>query len=376
MFSRAVDVRQWMFDQALPLWAAKGVDRDRGGFVEQLTLDGQDARVSFKRTRVTARQIYVFSHAAVLGWPQGREIADHGLAFLLDRCWLSERKTFARRVSRDGGLIDPQPDLYDLAFVMFAFAWHYRATGSMASRDWIHRTLDAIEASLRHGSGDGFLVQFPPEGDRLQNPHMHLTEAALVAFEATGEARFSDLAKELISLFERRFFDPITCTLAEYFDEDWRPVAGRRGRIVEPGHQFEWAWILGQARRLLGLDLTTTIRAAVFFAERYGVDPRTSATYNEVDKAGTPLNMGSRVWPNTERLKAAVALHDLDGRDPLVVLETSSALLLDRYLGMLAPGLWVEEFNGEGEPVSHTAPASTFYHLFLAFAEVLRISGK
>ncbi len=60
-------VRHWMFEEALPFWAEHGVDRAFGGYVEQLSLDGSDAAVDFKRTRVICRQIYVFSHAALLG---------------------------------------------------------------------------------------------------------------------------------------------------------------------------------------------------------------------------------------------------------------------------------------------------------------------
>ena len=50
-------IRSWMFDKALSFWASHGLDAANGGYVEQLTLDGRDAEVGFKRTRVTARQI-------------------------------------------------------------------------------------------------------------------------------------------------------------------------------------------------------------------------------------------------------------------------------------------------------------------------------
>ena len=53
-------VRSWLIDTALPLWGDVGVDRDGPGFVEQLTLQGRPADVSFKRVRVQARQIYCF----------------------------------------------------------------------------------------------------------------------------------------------------------------------------------------------------------------------------------------------------------------------------------------------------------------------------
>ena len=33
----------WMRDQALPLWAAQGVDRTHGGFFEKLNADGTPA---------------------------------------------------------------------------------------------------------------------------------------------------------------------------------------------------------------------------------------------------------------------------------------------------------------------------------------------
>jgi len=60
-------VRRWLFEEALPFWAEKGIDRALGGYVEQLRLDGAaDPDVDFKRTRVIGRQIYVFCHAALL----------------------------------------------------------------------------------------------------------------------------------------------------------------------------------------------------------------------------------------------------------------------------------------------------------------------
>ena len=60
---RFEDVRSWIFDKALPLWAGAGLDRERGGSVEVLDLQGADGGAHFKRTRVQARQVYAFSQA-------------------------------------------------------------------------------------------------------------------------------------------------------------------------------------------------------------------------------------------------------------------------------------------------------------------------
>ena len=367
-------IRSWMFDQALPFWAAHGLDREHGGYVEQLNLDGSDASVDFKRTRVAGRQVYVFSHAATMGWNASSQLAETGIAFLTERAWLGPDKGFARLTTRDGRVLDPTADLYDLAFVLFAFSWRHRAMKDQHSLTWMHRTLDFIEQHMRHPGGLGFWHQLPPQGFRLQNPHMHLTEACLAAFEATGEQRFADHAKALVKLFQTKFFDAASGTLAEYFNDDWSRADGEDGRVTEPGHQLEWAWILNSARKLLGIDTAAEIRATIAFAERHGVDQRTAVTYNSVRDDGMAIDRGSRTWPNTERLKAAVALYELDGVDPAPVIDSTVELLLQRYLSDEPPGTWIDAFDEKGESESKTIPASTLYHVFLAFAEVLRIS--
>lgn len=367
-------IRAWMFDKALPFWAENGFDRPNGGVVEQLTLDGQDARLDFKRTRVAARQAYVFSHAQMLGWADGNELAADAIDWLTDRAWQGPDKGFARLLSREGAVKDATLDLYDHAFVMFAFAWRHRVLKDDASRDWLHQTFDFVETKLRHPGGQGFWHELPAKGWRQQNPHMHLTEACLAAYEATGEQRFADAVRELVGLFQTRLFDRPTGTLAEYFSDDWNRAPGDDGRLVEPGHLMEWAWILNQARKLIGLDTADDIRAALRFAEEHGVDPADGATFNVLRDDGAVLNRASRCWPNCERIKGAVALYELDGVDPAPAIDAAASLLLSRYLALEPAGIWIDQFDESKQPVSPTVPASTLYHLFLAFAEALRIS--
>lgn len=364
-------VRRWMFEAALPWWAKNGVDRAHGGFIEQVTFDGADAAIDFKRTRVTCRQVYVYSHAHTLGWSDALDQTAMGVDYLISKAWQGDKKGFARRLTRSGDVLDPVADLYDHAFVLFALAWRFKATNDQKAKDWLHRTLDFVETNLRHPD-EGFWHWIPPSGWRQQNPHMHLTEAMLVAHEATGEERFATLARELVGLFQTRFADPRTGVLTEFFANDLARAPGDDGRIVEPGHQLEWAWILNRCRLQFGLDTGATIRTLAAFAERHGVDPRAAAVYNQIQDDGSPFDRGSRSWPNTERLKAAVALRELDGVDPGPVFKASCSLLLNRYLATKIPGLWIDAFDGDGRPMAKTAPTSTLYHVFLAFAEVLR----
>jgi mannose/cellobiose epimerase-like protein (N-acyl-D-glucosamine 2-epimerase family) len=366
-------VRHWMFEQALPFWAEHGVDRTFGGYVEQLKLDGSDAAVDFKRVRVTARQIYVFSHAALMGHNQYAGLARLGYDYLIGKAWQGPGLGWARLLDRRGRVIDPTPDLYDHAFVLFALGWYFRLTGDREVLTWALRTVDFLNSHMRHPDGRGYFAQLPAAGYRKQNPHMHLLEAALANLEASGDERFLALANEMITLFRNHFYDGATQTLAESFDDCWRRAPGDAGRAIEPGHHFEWAWLLGGYQRLVGGDMKQLARGLVTFAETHGVDPQSGATFNLVRDDGQALDRSSRSWPNTERIQAWVALFELEGRDPRPAFAQSSRLLLERYLAHAPPGTWIDHFGADGAPQAHTIPASTLYHVFIAFAEMLRI---
>ena len=361
--------RAWMFEAALPLWAERGVDRVDGGFYEELDAEGRPTACDFKRVRVMCRQIYVFSHGTVLGWKPGADISEWGYKHLVTQARLREGG-WARVLSRRGAVIDATIDLYELAFVIFAMAWRYRASGDPEARAHALDTLEFIRTRMRAPNG-GFWHSLPLTGTREQNPHMHLAEACLVAFEATGEEVFLDTAREVVQLFATRFFDPRT--LGERFDQTWARVGGGG---VEPGHHFEWTWILAHYQRLTGDPVGTLAARSAEFAERYGVDPGTHAVYDALSQEGDVLESSSRIWTNTERIKAALGLFELDGRDPRPALSSSCGLIFGRYFANDIPGLWTDRFDGMGKSMTTATPASCVYHLFLAFSEMLRLEPQ
>ena len=72
--------RRWLVEEALPHWGARGFDWQRGLFAEGL--DGAGAPLWQPiRFRVQSRQIYVFSHATLLGWYEGGELAERCARF-------------------------------------------------------------------------------------------------------------------------------------------------------------------------------------------------------------------------------------------------------------------------------------------------------
>ncbi|MEM6415679.1 MAG: AGE family epimerase/isomerase [Pseudomonadota bacterium] len=390
------EMHAWMFDDALPFWSENGIDKNYGGFIEELDFSGKDAARPFKRIRVTCRQVYVFAHAKMMGWNDAEDLIARGVEFLTSKA-RREDGGFMRRVNRDGTPLDPTADLYDTAFALFAFAWAFRATGDIAYRDLAAQTFTWVHDNMRHPTGEGFWHARPAEGPRQQNPHMHFLEASIAANDALhmqgigDDGLYKECIGEITNLFRTRFFNKETQTLTEFFNDELAPADGQDGIITEPGHHLEWAWILRNCERVLSTDLSLEIDKLIEFAERHGIN-RQGAVMNSVKASGPPIDAGSRTWPNTERLKAAIAL--LQGppqkragaakRDATKMVEQSGRLLLDRYLGKnpnpnsstipmgtIPRGTWIDAFDEHGKSIAERIPASTFYHIFLAFAELL-----
>ena len=365
----------WMLGEALPRWRSTGHDGPGRGFVEQLTPAGVPAALPHTRLRVQARQIYVFSHAALLGWKAGLPQAEDAFAFI-QRHGRTGDGGWARSLGRAGGVLDATADLYDLAFVLFACAWHARATRREEPLALARETIGFITARMRVPGGPGFLAALPgPAAPLQQNPHMHLLEAALALHETAPHPAFAGLAGELLALFRAHLFSPASGTLAEEFDARWQRRRGAEGlAVVEPGHQFEWCWLLHQARRLLGTDLTAEARALHNFATTHGTAPD-GAVWDQVAEDGTVRDRSTRLWPQTEAIKSHLAIAEAAGPPADTAVAGLVELLLARFLRGPISGTWQDHLDPTGQPKGERIPASSLYHLFLAYAELRRLAG-
>ncbi|MDH7797809.1 MULTISPECIES: AGE family epimerase/isomerase [unclassified Beijerinckia] len=368
----AAEARGWLLNSAIPLWLERGVDWKGYGYHESLSLDTVECSTAFKRLRVTTRQIYVFAAATRMGVTDARAALDHGLDFLLDKARHPDGG-FASRFDLAGNIIDPTRDLYDLAFCLFAFAHAYSIRRDQALRDEARKLATFIATRMHHPHG-GFHEALPISNNRRQNPHMHLLEAALEWRRLDDAAIFRDLCDEIIALFEQRFFSAPHGALIEHFDDTLVPAAGDLGRITEPGHHFEWIWLLDRyetedSRRDQTRDLLYQ------FAITHGLDGSSGRLYGEVLTDGVVQTREARVWPHTEWLKAELVLP----YDDKVERVSKAWRALRAFLASPVEGLWHERWLPHEGRFSHEpAPASSLYHLTLAiecFAEVAERDG-
>jgi mannose/cellobiose epimerase-like protein (N-acyl-D-glucosamine 2-epimerase family) len=366
---------RWLTDQAWPLWLEHGVDWQRSAFHEHLDPASLRCAASFRRLRVAARQTYVFSKAARHHIPHAKEAVALGLDFLQGPARLPDGG-FAWRFDLDNQQIDPTLDLYDHAFVLLAFSAAAEVVGAECVRADAVALVDHIAVRFAHPQG-GYRGSIPDAQLRLQNPHMHLFEALLAASDAFGGERFFNCARELAALFIDRLFQAREGALPESFDEALAPF-GETGRfLAEPGHHYEWIWLLHRYKAVaaaMGVATDSNLQLAADslfeFAERHGVNRSSGLVVNRLWSDGTVSDGGFRLWPQTERLKA-VAL-----RRPDRVPAAFDAL--KRHFAGARPGLWIERIDASGRAIAEPAPATSLYHLTAAFTDnaVLRQNGE
>jgi mannose-6-phosphate isomerase len=363
----------WLMDAALPLWWQRDFDRKLGGFHETLTADGTPTGVP-RRCRVQGRQSYVFFLAGGMGWSGNwRDAALSGLAFL-DKAYRRPDGFFRTLVSDDGKPLDESVMLYDQAFALLANAWgHKTMPGARAFQTEALALRDLILKTRRHAAGG---LWETGEKRYISNPHMHLLEAALAWIEVAPDATWNGLADEIIALCLAKFIDPVHPALHEFFDENWNVVPDKAGGTVEPGHQFEWAWLLARWANLRGRADVHAIARGLFATGTQGVD---AARHAAMDEMGGDLKVRratARLWPQTERLKAALLLAEGgEDRDFYLGEAANAAQCLWGYLETPLQGLWRDKMGLDGRYADEPAPASSLYHIACAI-DCLRAATK
>jgi mannose-6-phosphate isomerase len=198
---------------------------------------------------------------------------------------------------------------------------------------------------------------------------MHMLEGLLSLWAASGERRYLDRATAIFELFRSHFFLPEFGVLGEYFDADLRSASGESGRIVEPGHHYEWIWLLRWFERETGQSVKAWVDPLYAHADRFGFDAD-GLIVDEVMADGSVHLASHRIWPLTEAIKANF-VEAAAGRPGAA--EKTAALaegLLERYLRPAVRGGWIDRLDPQGKPSADSIPASTLYHLICAIAEL------
>ncbi|MBN9670313.1 AGE family epimerase/isomerase [Roseibium aggregatum] len=371
----ARELTDWLTQKALPTWLSCGTDFEKGECYEAIDVLTREPVSVPRRARVVPRQIYSFLAGADLGWsgPAG-EMAGNLQAWYLDR-YFTEEGFAVGAVGIDNRVTDGVFDLYNQVFALFGFAQVAKTLPSLKNEsvDRATNLLNFLIDHYRHPEA-GFREANPDRRPLCSNPHMHLFEACLAWEAISDDPAWSELADEIAELALTRFIDPINGGLREFFDLDWTPMPDDTGRVMEPGHQFEWAWLLtrwGSSRKDAGALIAA--RRLYDIGWTYGIDESRGVTFMSLNDDFSVRDPLARLWGQTEWIKAAVGLVRVStGPERAAYLSDipDAVRALQIFFEGVPDGLWRDKMKQDGTFVEEAAPASSLYHIVCAIAEL------
>lgn len=327
----------------------------------------------------TTRMVHVMSLASQIGIPGLLGAVDQGMDFL----WNSHRD--ATRGGYFWGVsaaapVETDKRAYGHAFVLLAGASALRLGHPDAAR-LIADVTEVIETRFWEEEYGAVSEEYHADWSEIapyrgQNANMHMTEALMAAYEATGEAHYLTKARRIAHRIIERAAQEQGWRVAEHFDAAWEvdldydgdPMFRPAG--ITPGHALEWSRLLIQLWELDGRGQEWMVRAAKgLFAEAtaHGWDDARGGFLYTLGWDNRPLQPLRLWWPNAEAIGAAATLWKLDGDEKAMawygkVWEVVARSFIDHERGG-----WLPELDGTGQPAGAIfAGKPDIYHAFQA----------
>ena len=358
-------VQQHFLDVIVPLWQGPGWNADVALPYEALDAEHQPLPPQRYRAMACARQLYLFS--SLIGQvPAAEERAAALFRSLQQHFHDAEHGGWFYSVDPQGAPLDQRKDLYTHAFILFACAHYWDKVREPRVESVLNAALKVV--AQRFATNDGLYEACLDrdwsslESGPLQNPLMHLAEAFLATLSVREDVAVQNALVELCTAMQKRFIDPQHSVLME------KPL-GAVDNWFEPGHQFEWYFLLESSSLLRGSTLHASLERAFAFTEQLGVDQQTGAVRAMLDLEpdSPPRDATQRIWAQAEYLRALTLRPDSEA----AVLRQLQAL----QQHSLHKGGWYECRDENGDVTRRDMPSTTPYHLatcYRGLAEYLR----
>lgn len=374
---------RWFAGPFLTDWLARARDPE-GGFHDALDAAGRPKAGAPRTLLAQARMLFTLSHLAQVSGRADLADAARAQAAFLSR-FRKAPGLYRRALGADAC---PTPDAadtvarsYDQTFVLLALATFDRldpAAGALAEADRVWQALQGPLTDPATGllAEDDALADpaAPDAPPRAQNPHMHLYEACLQAFEMTGQPEWMARAQAVRALALHHFLDAASGTIAEFLTPDLRPLPVPAADRREVGHQCEWAWLLWREADLGGdAALRAVADRLMAFTLAHGIataGPMAGAAYDAVATDGRVLEDTFLLWPQTEAIKAFCVQH-IAGQPGAG--DMARRLLCRMFEGWFAGRpAFVNQLDRTGAPIWPEALTRLLYHVSLALTEGAR----
>ena len=364
------------------------IDKKYGGYINQLRDDGTIFDRMTKHLVGTCRFIYNYSIGSiVLVDDSYLEAVDHGLQFL-ETSHRQEDGSYAWILQ--GNIVEDRTrHCYGHAFVLLAYAAAAKA-GMHEAINKCSEIYNLLENRFWQPEFELYVDEISSESwgsidpYRGQNANMHMCEAMLSAFEATGEDRYLDRAHTLASRICLDLSDEVNGLIWEHYNTDWShnwqynkkdPKNLFRPYGYLPGHFTEWAKLLVILQRYKPEDWLLEKSVDLFDTalEKSWDNVHGGMNYT-FSPDGTILDSDRYYWALSETFAAAALLGYKTREAKYWDWYDKIWTFCDTHLVDHKYGAWYRVLNHNNQKYDDlkSPPSKTDYHPVAACYEVLR----
>jgi len=326
-----------LVNELLPFWITRMVDKVNGGFITHFDKNGMDSGEDEKSLIAQTRSVYTLSSAHRAGYGKGeyKELARHGVDFLLNRMWDKEYGGFFWMVDRSGNVKIDKKIIYGHSFAIYSLSEYTLATGDPRGIDYAEKVFDLLQKYCVDTMYGGYWEMFHRNwnlcgpgsqgGDRKTlDVHMHLMEAFTTLYECTGRDVHRRKLLEDIDLLTKRFIHLVYKTGIPQFYKDWKIAPqikfdiiwgwdrfsedGQKGNATDNtcyGHNIEFAWLMIHALKILGIELSgyhELFRTIFDHTIENGIDYEYGGVFVEGPHSGGVYDREKEFWQQAEAL--------------------------------------------------------------------------
>lgn len=324
----------WLHDaikRVLRFYHPACIDDVHGGYIAQFDeVTGEVYDREQKHLVAQCRFVANYAVADMVGGPVWcRSAATHGLSFLLDHQQDHDRGGFDW-VLHGTDPVERRRVCYGHAFVLLALARAVEADIGNHTSDLV-AVADLIDDRFWEPTVGLCKSAYTPDWSRAeeyrgQNANMHMCEALIAAYEATGEERYLDRARTIAKTITVELAGGTEGRIWEHYTADWTPDFSYnrdnpedrfRPWGYQPGHHVEWAKLLAVlARHAEAQWLLPRARELFEEAITMGWDEERGGFHYTVDPDGEPIVSDKYGWAVAEGIGAAAALFEQTCEDP------------------------------------------------------------
>ncbi|WP_353948705.1 AGE family epimerase/isomerase [Sporolactobacillus sp. Y61] len=374
-FTSAHFLKQHIFD-TVNFYAPRCADHVHGGYINCFLDDGTICDYETKQLVGQARFLFIFSVASMLHPARAyRQLAERGISFLQNHQHDPVHGGYYWEL-KGQCVTDSTKKAYGHAFVLLAAAMAARA-GISSAVPMIADTFDVLERYFWREKEGLYLDEISADWSEIspyrgQNANMHLCEAMMTAYQATGNRRYLDRAKHIAESVMFRLIPQSGGLIWEHYHEDWtidwtynlgitkselRPY----GYIL--GHSIEWSKLLLLMEQLEPGSWRVPMAKSLFrCALHLGLDRENGGIYFSMAPGGHIIDSDKYYWVMAETLGAS-ALFAVYDRSSLYLYNDLFAYCRTYFIDQQGGG-WYQLLNRFNHRYSNikSPPPKTDYH--------------